>query len=378
MALARSPQPERPEGIIAWWLGELHGLLPRRWRETAPRRQALLLVLDEPFVRIFERRRQRLQPLGVLQLPPAGAAGRHEPGPPMLDRELRRALERNRDAVVLVLGEKDALTCTDLLPAAAEDDLPRIMLHKVDLLTPWTADQVYAAQRVVGQRPGGMLEVLLAVARRRTVDQACARLASLGLAPQAADLALDEDLNTAGVDLLHGTAPPRRRRWPARLASGLLLTGLLAFIALASYAIYHRQLEITEQRQLAAALETRLADLPELRGQVAARQAETGFLVAQRRDRPSPLLVLEVLSRLLPDSVWLTDVTLEGNELVVTGLAEDASPLIALIEGAPHFEQVRFSTPSTRVRVPGPDGEEQEMERFSLRATVIAPVEPAL
>ena len=140
MALARSPQPERPEGIFAWWLDELHALLPRRWREAAPRRQALLLFLDEPFVRVFERRRRRLRPMGVLQLPTAAGTGtgdEHDRRPlPELDRSLRRALERNREATVLVLGANDALTCTDILPTAAEDNLPRIMAHKIDLLTP--------------------------------------------------------------------------------------------------------------------------------------------------------------------------------------------------------------------------------------------------
>lgn len=382
MALARSPQPERPDGIFAWWLGELHALLPRRWREAAPRRQALLLLLDEPFVRVFERRRRQVRSMGVLPLPAAAGSGtpdEQDRAPlPKLDRNLRRALERHREATVLVLGQNDALTCTDLLPAAAEDDLPQIMAHKIDLLTPWTADQVYAAQRIVGERPDGMLEVLLAVAPRRVVDRARARLAALGVQPQAVDLALDGDLHTAGVDLLQGSVPVRRRGWLTQLLGFLLIAALLTGIGFGSYAIYRRHVAIQEQQQLVQALEARLADLPELRGKITAMQAQINFLIAQRRDRPSPLIVIEVLSRLLPDSVWLTDFTLDGNEVVITGLAEDASPLVALVEGAPHFEQVRFNTPSTRVRMAAGDGEEHDMERFSLRAVVKAPVEPPL
>ena len=69
------------------------------------------------------------------------------------------------DATVLVLGEEDALTYLDVLPGSAEGDLGRIMAHKLDLLTPWSAEQGYAAQKVIGRRRDGMLEVLLAAAR---------------------------------------------------------------------------------------------------------------------------------------------------------------------------------------------------------------------
>ena len=41
-------------------------------------------------------------------------------------------------------------------------------------------------------------------------------------------------------------------------------------------------------------------------------RAQARFLADDRRSRPSPLLVLEVLSRLLPDTVWLTEITLDG------------------------------------------------------------------
>jgi hypothetical protein len=125
-------------------------------------------------------------------------------------------------------------------------------------------------------------------------------------------------------------------------------------------------------------MERRLADLPELRARIDAMQEEASFLVNDRRSRPSPLIVLEVLSRLLPDTVWLTDIQLENRELVITGMAEDASALIPLVEGAPEFERARFQLPSTRVRVRTPDDGEREVERFALSALVDPGVEPDL
>ena len=173
MALARSAAARaRAAGLLAWWLGELRELLPPTLARVGPRRHTLLLQLERPFVRVYERRGRRLESLGSLVLPESRPARRRR-------RRARAAAApgaraATRDATVLVLGEDDALTCTDVLPASAEGDLARIMAHKLDLLTPWSAEQGYAAQKVLGRRRDGMLEVLLAAASRAAPGRAAA------------------------------------------------------------------------------------------------------------------------------------------------------------------------------------------------------------
>lgn len=370
MALARSTsQAEQPEGFLAWWLGELQDMLPRRWRERGSRRPAVLLWLERPFVRVMARRGQRLTPLGSFLLPEDIEGASPRDAAMLIEPKLRRAIERSKESLILVLSEHDALTTTDLLPASAEDDLGRIMAHKVDLLTPWPADQALAAQRVVQRRADGMLEVLLAAAPRATVEGLRRRLGTLGIAPTAVDVALGEG-RTAGVDLLHAEAVERAGGWLGKAMAGFLALLLLAGMGWVGWQIWQRQDQIALQNQLVRGLEQRLADLPELRARIAAMQAEADFLNNDRRGRPSPLVVLEVLSRLLPDTVWLAEIRLEGRDLVISGMAEDASALIPLIERAPEFAQARFQTPSTRVRITGPDGAEREVERFAISAVV--------
>jgi general secretion pathway protein L len=385
MALARSAQPEpAADGDpLAWWLGELRELLPRRWRERGPRRPTLVLQLERPFVRVYERRGRRLESLGSLVLPEAMGPGDAMPGGggalPRAEERLRRALDRHKEATVLLLGEQDALTCVDLLPASAEGELARIMAHKLDLLTPWSAEQGYAAQKVVGRRRDGTLEVLLAAAPKAELDRLLLQLAALGVIPASVDVALDQDpLRAAGIDLLRGGTPERRGRGLLAFLLALSLAGVAAGVGWAGWEIYQRQERADAQDRLVAEAEQRLADVPELRRRLKAMQAQARFLADDRRSRPSPLLVLEALSRLLPDTVWLTEITLEDRELVMAGMAEDASTLIPLVEGAPEFEQVRFRAPSTRVTARGVDGGEREVERFALRAVVVPTAEPSL
>jgi len=311
--------------------------------------------------------------LGSIVLPDPSAGA-----PPAVEPRLRRAIDRHRDGIVLVLGEDDALICTDVLPMAAENDLARIMGHKLDLLTPWSAEQSYAAQKVLGRRRDGMLEVLLAAASRERIDSLLRQLAGLGVRPAAVDVALPgTDQRGAGLDLLQTGAAERRGPGILAILVWSALIALAGLVGLIGWQIYQRHELQREQTALSVGLEQRLADLPELHNRIEALRTQARFFADDRSSRPSPLLVLEVLSRLLPDTVWLTEVTLDGRELSISGLAEDASALIPLVEGAPEFEQARFLSPSTRVTVSDPNGGERQVERFALRA-VVDPAEPAL
>ena len=371
MALARSAPSQAPGGLLAWWLGELRELLPLRWRATGPKRPSLLLQLDRPFVRVHERRGRRLEPLGTLLLPDLEAGAAPATGEPVVEPRLRQAFDRHRGAAVLVLGEADALTYLDVLPGSAENDLGKIMAHKLDVLTPWSAEQGYAAQKVMARRRDGSLEVLLAAAARPSLDRTLRQLKSLGVTPIGVDVALDrEPGRTAGVDLLRSGAPSRPHRGRLLLLLGLLAALMLGVAGWSGWQIYQRQLQLADQARLVGDLERQLADLPDLRTRIDAMRVEANFLAEDRRSRPSPLLVLEALSNLLPDSVWLSELTLDGRELGISGMADDAATLIPMVEAAPEFSQVRFHAPSTRMTVRDADGSEREVERFALRAAV--------
>jgi general secretion pathway protein L len=212
--------------------------------------------------------------------------------------------------------------------------------------------------------------VSLMVAPRAPVDEARRRLAALGLETQAVDLVEDDPWAPPSFDLVHG--PDSRPRAGGR--AGLLLGLLLALLAVggtvAGQHIWTREQLIETRRQLALALEQRLADLPELRSGIEALRGESRFIGERQRAAASPLVVLETLSRILPDGVWLTELSLNGNALTLGGYAVDATAVVTLIEDSPLFSGAAFRAPSTRERVALPEGGEREVSRFLLAATV--------
>ncbi len=60
------------------------------------------------------------------------------------------------------------------------------------------------------------------------------------------------------------------------------------------------------------------------------------------------MVVLEALSRILPDNTYVTELRVEGDRVRVTGITADAPSLIRLIEQSPNFSRAVFFAPTTR------------------------------
>jgi general secretion pathway protein L len=113
--------------------------------------------------------------------------------------------------------------------------------------------------------------------------------------------------------------------------------------------------------------------LQELQQQVSQRRAalrlnqdtsSAEMLLARRKQTsPSSVMVLESLSRTLPDTTYVTELRVEGDQMQVVGLSRDAPSLIRLLEQSPQFNRATFFAPTTRTP-------EEAGERFHIEARV--------
>jgi general secretion pathway protein L len=86
-------------------------------------------------------------------------------------------------------------------------------------------------------------------------------------------------------------------------------------------------------------------------------------LERRKHQTPSSVIVLEVLSQILPDHTYVTELRIEGDKLRVMGVTRDAPGLIRLIEQSPHFTRATFFAPTTKAPTdPG--------ERFHIEAQI--------
>src|SRR5262249_36584177 len=82
-----------------------------------------------------------------------------------------------------------------------------------------------------------------------------------------------------------------------------------------------------------------------------------------REETVSKVAVLEELTRLLPDTAYVTDLKVDGGTVDVSGLAKSAASLIPVIERSAFFFEATSTAPLTF-------DAQRDKERFSIRAHI--------
>ncbi|MGD1072340.1 MAG: PilN domain-containing protein [Bryobacteraceae bacterium] len=160
----------------------------------------------------------------------------------------------------------------------------------------------------------------------------------------AAALAGSAPLTTRFANLLpheRRASNVRKRLWlPAALGTLVLLSLILGFVVLPAI----------EQRRYLAGLNAEMKRLEPaaLRAQsldrkIAADRAKTAALDDFRRRPQADLDVLNELTRLLPAQVWANSIEIYPDSVVIAGEADQAAPLLKLLDSSPLFQNSEFA-----------------------------------
>src|SRR5918996_2174279 len=163
--------------FLSWWLAELAGLVPRplRWVARRDRHQVVLLLNRRETV-VLERAGERARVIGSVASDRPDQAGQ-------LGALLQRTW-RSRQPVTLRLSGDLGLRKIIGLPLAARDDLDQLLRFEMDRLTPFRADEVQFAHRIVDTDPQDRrITVELVVAPKAMVDQALETARMVGVVP---------------------------------------------------------------------------------------------------------------------------------------------------------------------------------------------------
>lgn len=350
--------------FLSWWGHELYGMIPARWRTrlVAPRPQLWLLVgSDDVSLSVW---RGGAQPQGMDTL------GAGEDLAAVRQRWLThlREFSDGPPEVRLLLPADLVLDAPVELPLAVESNLAQAVSYQLDQLTPFRADQVWHDFRLLDRETeAGRLRLDLRLIPKARLEALFERLDAIGIRPHIVDVASGPEPaapQASGFNLL----PTERRRSyvnrRARLNWGL---GLGVVAALALVMVLSLQLR-------SAGLEQLRAEVNALRGQaegVLALQREledaldaANFLAEHRREQPVVMDVLDELTRVLPNDMWLQQVQVRDRELSLTGSGNGSQRLIELINGSALFDDTAFRG---SINIDPNTGQ----ERFNATATII-------
>lgn len=348
-------------GLLGAWRAMLDELVPARWRAVPLPRRALIVMRAGPSFRVVQIGGGK-----VIE------RGRITAGTPAAVIE---PLRRLRLPVVLRLGDEDSLHVEDTLPRAAERDLGSILQNRIEALGPWPQAETCFDHRIVGRPGAGELSVRVTLAHRDRVAELSQQLADLGLPVDHVDVVESDPVAAPRIDLLRsgeiraGTLP-----W-GRLAAAVLAVAVAVggALGLSGWQAAGRAAD-AQARQVALRAEAEA--IAPLRRQVELAEARAAALRARVEASPSALDTLEALSLAVPDSAWLEDLRLAGDQLQISGYSDDAAALLPTLEEAAAFERAEFRAASTRTTVTLPDGQTREVDRFTIASRVIR-AEPA-
>lgn len=251
------------------------------------------------------------------------------------------------------------------LPRAAGPFLEGVVRAQIDRLSPWNASAALFGWSAPVEVGSDRIALTVAATARAQVDRIAQALIANGSA--SVEMSTRVGDQEQPVILARRTSDETgARRLRRVLIAGLALSGLAFATSFIAW--------IT----IGAGYDTRLSDLQK---QVAERRAkllgQRGSKVEQalrelesrKRKEPSAVLVIEALSKALPDDAYLTDLRIEGGKVQIVGFANDAPALISLIEQSGRFTHATFYAPTVR----GPNGG----ENFHIEARIAPPFSAA-
>jgi len=255
-----------------------------------------------------------------------------------------------RSSVDVMLAPSHFIFRSLELPQGARQFLDGVVRSQIDRLTPWSANEAaFGWSEPIDAGNGQIAITVAATARSLVAPIARAAIAARadqvrmstrigeGQTPVIPVFAQDIGGGNGGQGLLRG------------LVVGLALSGLALIISLAAWLVagggYDARMADLQNR-----IAERRSELMNQRGP-AAEEALKG-LQARKWATPSAVMILEALSKTLPDDAHLTELRIEGGKVQIAGSATDAPALIRLIEQSRQFTQATFFAPTVR----GPSG----------------------
>jgi general secretion pathway protein L len=338
--------------FLTWWRDELWALVPEQVRVHLASGETNLVVTTAPTgLQVLEESGGKVRPASPILVPAEAAAAAQ-----------RIARERAPERLGLRIPVQSCFRRSVELPTAARGDAGRILELDLERSTPFKLKDVYTAAYIdEGSGAPGRIKAVQLIAKRQTIDPMLEEL-------RAADLKVDfvDCWDEAGqaplpVNFL-AAAGPQRTDFSRLVTAPRLLTvfAALLVVALPVLMLWRHQSALEDVQARVAETRTRATAVRTALESSNAAVAELTRLQRLKLAQTPSIAVIDELTRLLPDSVWIADLRLEGSALDITGLAKSGSTLLPLFERSKMFAEPTLTAPLTF-------DQQEDKERFSLR-----------
>ena len=331
--------------FLRWWGRELSFLLPGSVRQIIYDNQGRLIVrLTEDRLLLSYQINGDTEQIAEFQNDEEGMAD--------LAALLEKDSRFDKADCVIRLSDRFAIAKELVFPIAVADNLQQAVAYELDRYTPFTADQADFAVKILEKnKASGQIKGVLILTPKEKLDMLYQELYTVGLRPTQVDYEGVENDADGGVEP-YNLLPERLRQKPAVLPKlvhgGLVGTVIVLLIAALVLPVWWQSQTVDELRLEIKEIEKGAQEVDQLQGEMDALITQTKQLIDKKRNSPSLLELLNVLSMLIKDDTWLTYLRYTDDHLQFQGQSPSASALIALLEESNLFANARFVSPVTQ------------------------------
>jgi Tfp pilus assembly protein PilN len=161
------------------------------------------------------------------------------------------------------------------------------------------------------------------------------------------------------TNLMPDELRPRPFPWPLAVTAGLVALNLLLALAVPGLTMIRDERRLHSLNRALDRLAPQVREVERIAGGVERGRREVEILRGFQAQHVRVLPLLRELTDLLPQDVWLTNVSVDRKGIELAGFANAASQLIPLLEASPTLDRVEFTSPVTKGR---------DREQFRLKA----------
>jgi general secretion pathway protein L len=331
--------------IFKRWIDLLAGLLVGMQESWRARRSLVIVQEHDGFIVRQGKAQNKADGPSSVARPTAGVP---------LSAELVRAARKQ--FVTLELPSAEVVLQRINVPAQAREFVAGIVSNQIERLSPWPGDQVTYGFAVETNRDDvTILDVRIVMVAREFVDAARDKLTATGLSIDRIVACTQSDPTAAPITLrsqLDG-ASERNLRRARRLIAASMTALFIVSIGLSAWALVSAAAIQTESDDASA----RVAALQRQEQGSRTSPASASHDPAKRawslkETSPAAVIILETLSQALPDTAYITDLSLNKTTIRIAGICSDAPSLVAPLENSGLLADVHFFAPTTR----SPDG----------------------
>ncbi|HET6390309.1 PilN domain-containing protein [Hyphomicrobium sp.] len=320
-----------------WWLMHAaRALTPRRDSAASWR---MLARQTEQGLEVYRREGASETLVGVLK---------NEAGGDQI-RGLTRSLGASGDEALVRLSSEQVVERVIQIPAAARDVVGPVLQNQIERLVPWPQDETCYGYRVISddKDAGDQLDIQLVATTRGILDEALQRARSIGLSPFAVDYAPGGA--SPPIEMMSLKADPVQRT--AKILQRSLAFGLAVSVVVSASGLYLMWCRYGENDDIVSKLEaakSRVAEVKRLNEENSQLRQQRERLVRRKINEPPVIVLIDAVSRALPDTAYLTEIEIHGSDARIVGKSDDPTALITKLESTPELADVRFAAPTTR------------------------------